>query len=1092
MEVTRENTLGIDLGTTYSTAVYEDSNGLLQNVDDGNGTVYIPSVVCGYNQLIVGCPAKKAQSLHPNSTAYEFKRLVARDYNDPVVERLKSQWPFKVVPNKKGIAAIQLEWQGENRVISPEELYNYLVEYICQCAEKKTGRRFTNIVLTVPASFNSNQKQNIKNAVETTGRRVIDIIPEPTAAVISFAENEGLENEHVLVYDFGGGTFDVSILHIHDGVYDVLKEDGDPFLGGSDVNECLLHLFLRKIQEETRLEMNADRLSRRLRDTCEKCKQALSNNESWDDLIDLSPEDYAVRNESAPDMVTVKIDREEMNREIMPIIGKTLEITERCVAKADLTLSQIGIVAMIGGSSNLDCAVKGVTALFPDAKIANYGDIRSAVARGAMLWGRQYFSETLVIGGNSSMRLVDDGGRLVFEKEPDPVTNVVVVEKPTNVAVVEKPTNVAVVEKPTNVAVTEKPTNVAVVEKPTNVTVVDKPTNVAVTEKPTNVAVTEKPTNVAVVEKPTNVAVVEKPTNVAVVEKPTNVTVVEKPTNVAVTDKPTNVAVVDKPTNVTVTDKPTNVAVVEEPTDAAAIEEPTNVTVTEEPTNVTDTEEPTDAAATEEPTNVTDTEEPTNVAVVEKPTNVAVVDKPTNVTVTDKPTNVAVIEEPTDAAATEEPTNVTDTEEPTNVTVTEEPTNVTVTEEPTNVTVTEEPTNVTVTEEPTNVTVTEEPTNVTVTEEPTNVAVTTTDKPTNVAVVAGDKPTNVVVVPPSTNVKLTPPPPKKPSQRNCLFINSPDAVISIQSENGTDVTGEIAFNGENYVYKQKDGEERVISNEGLQAICQSTILCLSNHDIRQRIETRDGRMNISVENGQLVVSSAADLHVSNISHTSFVAPPPGPSIPTPIISRLNLSIGVATTDDVFSVIIKEGTQLPASNTKHYRAASNTPTVIGFEVFQGDSSLCVNNQLIAKANVAGLRKQKKRNLGEVILRMEVDKHGIVSLQYRQPDENTFRPLKTAVTKKLIIDDKEIEEIKKNADKTREKDCRLAKYRVLKESVGDLIADYGSLPSHSEEVKKEWKQWVKAHVCSKGAIPTTECVSEWEKKKEEIRCVIKQLK
>ena len=996
MEVTRENTLGIDLGTTYSTAVYEDSNGLLQNVDDGNGTVYIPSVVCGYNQLIVGCPAKKAQSLHPNSTAYEFKRLVARDYNDPVVERLKSQWPFKVVPNKKGIAAIQLEWQGENRVISPEELYNYLVEYICQCAENKTGRRFTNIVLTVPASFNSNQKQNIKNAVETTGRHVIDIIPEPTAAVISFAENEGLENEHVLVYDFGGGTFDVSILHIHDGIYDVLKEDGDPFLGGSDVNECLLHLFLRKIQEETKLEMNVDRLSRRLRDTCEKCKQALSNNESWDDLIDLSPEDYAVRNESAPDMVTVKIDREEMNHEIMPIIGKTLEITQRCVAKADLTLSQIGIVAMIGGSSNLDCAVKGVTALFPDAKIANYGDIRSAVARGAMLWGRQYFSETLVIGGNSSMRLVDDGGRMVLEKEPDPVTNVVVTEKPTNVAVVEKPTNVAVVEKPTNVAVVEKPTNVAVVEKPTNVAVVEKPTNVAVVEKPTNVAVVEKPTNVAVVDKPTNVTVTEEPTNVAVVEKPTNVAVVEKPTNVAVVEKPTNVAVVEKPTN---------------------------------------------------------------VAVVEKPTN------------------------------------ATDTEEPTNVTVTEEPTDVSVTEEPTNVTVTEEPTNVTVTEEPTNVTVTEEPTNVTVTEEPTNVTVTATDKPTNVAVVAGDKPTNVVVVPPSTNVKLTPPPPKKPSQRNCLFINSPDAVISIQSENGTDVTGEIAFNGENYVYKQKDGDERVISNEGLQAICQSTILCLSSHDVRQRIETRDGRMNISVENGQLVVSSAADLRVSNISHTSFVAPPPGspvsPGYPA-IISRLNLSIGVATTDDVFSVIIKEGTELPAANTKHYRAASTTPTVIGFEVFQGDSSLCVNNQLIAKANVAGLRRQKKRNLGEVILRMEVDKHGIVSLQYRQPDEKTFRPLKTAVTKKLIIDDKEIEEIKKNADRTREKDCRLAKYRVLKESVGNLIVDYGSHPSHSDEVKKEWKQWVKAHACSKGAIPTTECVSEWEKKKEEIRCVIKQLK
>ena len=516
------------------------------------------------------------------------------------------------------------------------------------------------------------------------------------------------------------------------------------------------------------------------------------------------------------------------------------------------------------------------------------------------------------------------------------------------------------------------------------------------------------------------------------------------------------------------------------------MEKPTNVAVVEKPTNV---------AVVEKLTNVAVTNKPTNVAVVEKPTNVAVVEKPTNVAVVEKPTNVAVVEKPTNVAVVEKPMNVTVTEEPTNVTVTEEPTNVTVTEEPTNVAVTEEPTNVTVTEEPTNVAVTEKPTNVTVTEEPTNVAVTTTDMPTNVAVVAGDKPTNVVVVPPSTNVKLTPPPPKKPSQRNCLFINSPDAVISIQSENGTDVTGEIAFNGENYVYKQKDGDERVISNEGLQAICQSTILCLSSHDVRQRIETRDGRMNISVENGQLVVSSAADLRVSNISHTSFVAPPPGspvsPGYPA-IISRLNLSIGVATTDDVFSVIIKEGTELPASNTKHYRAASTTPTVIGFEVFQGDSSLCVNNQLIAKANVAGLRKQKKRNLGEVILRMEVDKHGIVSLQYRQPDEKTFRPLKTAVTKKLIIDDKEIEEIKKNADRTREKDCRLAKYRVLKESVGNLIVDYGSHPSHSDEVKKEWKQWVKAHACSKGAIPTTECVSEWEKKKEEIRCVIKQLK
>ena len=461
MEVTKDNTLGIDLGTTYSTAVYEDSNGLLQTVDDGNGNVYIPSVVCGYNQHLVGYPAKNAQRQHPNSTAYEFKRLVARDFTDPVVSRLQSQWPFKVVPNKKGIAAIQLEWQGENRVISPEELYNYLVEYICECAERKTGHHFTNIVLTVPASFNSNQKQNIKNAVETAGVHVIDIIPEPTAAVISFAEDGKLENKNVLVYDFGGGTFDVSILHIQDGIYDVLKEDGDPFLGGSDVNERLLSLLLRKIKEETKLEMNAAKLTSHLRDICEKCKQALSNDEIWEDSIELRSADYAMEYEDAPEEVTVTVTREEMNQEIMPIISKTLEITKRCITKANMTIPQIDIVAMIGGSSNLVCALNSVKELFPEAMVANYGDIRSAVARGAMIWAKQYFSEMRIMGG-SSVILGSKGGCLTYEKEPERVTNVAVVEKPTNVAVVEKPTNVAVVEKPTNVAVTEPTTNVAV------------------------------------------------------------------------------------------------------------------------------------------------------------------------------------------------------------------------------------------------------------------------------------------------------------------------------------------------------------------------------------------------------------------------------------------------------------------------------------------------------------------------------------------------------------------------------------------------------------------------------------------------------
>ena len=404
-------------------------------------------------------------------------------------------------------------------------------------------------------------------------------------------------------------------------------------------------------------------------------------------------------------------------------------------------------------------------------------------------------------------------------------------------------------------------------------------------------------------------------------------------------------------------------------------------------------------------------------------------------------------------AVTEPTTNVAVTEPTTNVAVTEPTTNVAVTEPTTNVAVTEPTTNVAVTEPTTNVTVTEPTTNVVVTEPKTNVVVT-------------EPKTNVVVTEPKTNVTVV---------ENRLTVDLSDVIINIPAEGNNGLAGSIYKNGKDYIFKLEGGKEEVISQDRFQDICQSTVIYVSNRREKKRIETSDGAMRVSFENGNAILSSFCPMNVIN----------------RPIISRLNLSIGIAIVDDVFSVIIPEGTLLPAEKTKHYRASPNSPTYISLDVFQGASPICAHNQLIAKAEVVGLRLQK-RKLGEIYLRMKVDERNIVKLEYKQTKEEIFKPLGLSVKKELVIDEEDIEAIKRNAARTRENDEKLAKFRGVKEKVQELIDDYGNNPYHSPEVKKQLKKWVKDHAVRGREIPTEEHTNEWIKKKDDIKSLILQLK
>lgn len=270
--------IGIDLGTTYS-CVGVVRNNKVEIIPNEQGNRTTPSYVAfTETERLIGEAAKNQAALNPLNTLYDIKRLIGRKFNDVTVQEDIKHWPFKVV-TRNGQPKISIEVKGENMEFTPEEISSMILFKLKETAQAFLGRKLTNAVITVPAYFNDSQRQATKDAGIIAGLNVLRIINEPTAAAIAYGLDKNIKEEkNVLIFDLGGGTFDVSILSIEDGIFEVKATAGDTHLGGEDFDNRLVLHFIEEFKRKFNKDISENkRAVSRLRTACERAKRTLSS-----------------------------------------------------------------------------------------------------------------------------------------------------------------------------------------------------------------------------------------------------------------------------------------------------------------------------------------------------------------------------------------------------------------------------------------------------------------------------------------------------------------------------------------------------------------------------------------------------------------------------------------------------------------------------------------------------------------------------------------------------------------------------------------------------------------------------------------------
>ncbi|UPX11352.1 Heat shock protein ssb1 [Ascochyta rabiei] len=371
-----EGAIGIDLGTTYScVANYEGTN--VEIIANEQGSFTTPSFVSFTSEeRLIGEAAKNQAAMNPENTVFDVKRLIGRRFDDETVKKDIQSWPFKVIAAGDS-PMVQVEYLGETKQFSPQEISAMVLVKMKEVAETKLGKKVEKAVITVPAYFNDNQRQATKDAGAIAGLNVLRIINEPTAAAIAYGLGSGKSEKerNVLIYDLGGGTFDVSLLHIQGGVFTVKATAGDTHLGGSDFDTALLEHFKKEFLKRHKKDISSDpRALRRLRTACERAKRTLSNATQTTVEIDslFDGEDFNAN--------ITRARFEDLNQKAF---AGTLEPVGQVLKDAAIDKSKVDEIVLVGGSTRIPKIQKLLSDFFGGKKLEKSINPDEAVAYGA-------------------------------------------------------------------------------------------------------------------------------------------------------------------------------------------------------------------------------------------------------------------------------------------------------------------------------------------------------------------------------------------------------------------------------------------------------------------------------------------------------------------------------------------------------------------------------------------------------------------------------------------------------------------------------------------------------------------------------------
>ena len=375
--------IGIDLGTTNScVAIMEGSQAkVLENAEGARTT---PSVVAFTDEKdkLIGQPAKRQAVTNPENTIFAVKRLIGRNFEDPTVKKDVETAPFKIINSEKGDAWIEAKGQK----YSPSQISAFILQKMKETAEKYLGQAVTKAVITVPAYFNDAQRQATKDAGKIAGLEVLRIINEPTAASLAYGLDKK-QNKKIAVYDLGGGTFDVSILELGDGVFEVKSTNGDTFLGGEDFDNAIVEYLINEFKKDNGIDLKSDKLAlQRLKEAAEKAKIELSSAEQTD--INLP---FITADKTGPKHINLKMTRAKLEALVEDLIAKTMPPCKTALKDAGISANEIDEVVMVGGMTRMPKVIEEVKNFFgkdpnksvnPDEVVAMGAAIQAGVLQG--------------------------------------------------------------------------------------------------------------------------------------------------------------------------------------------------------------------------------------------------------------------------------------------------------------------------------------------------------------------------------------------------------------------------------------------------------------------------------------------------------------------------------------------------------------------------------------------------------------------------------------------------------------------------------------------------------------------------------------